>query len=323
MARSRADPILSGFVGLSFALLAVLAVIGAFFDPAGITARESMLPEAARAAGLQLERANGMHEAIWGVAYLVGPGIGGLLIALVGATNAFWATAALFSVSAVLMFAVRIPGAGRPTTHGNLTDFWPATREGLVFLWREPVLRSVAVLTALVVGFWLPIEGVVLPVYFEARQQPGHLGAVLMAISAGAVIGALAYAAVGARMRRRRALNASLLGAALAVLGMAFLPPLPALLAFGFAGGVAYGPINPIGNVALQERTPDRLRGRVVGLSTSIAYAAGPAGYLLVGPLIERIGLRGTFLLLAVGLVVVAVGSFAVRGFQGLDDVPE
>ena len=202
-------------------------MIGAFFDPAGITARESMLPEAARAAGLQLERANGMHEAIWGVAYLVGPGVGGLLIAVVGATNAFWATAALFAVSAGLMFVVGVPGAGRPAMHGRLLEFWPATKEGLVFLWREPVLRSVAVMTALVVGFWLPIEGVLLPVYFEARQQPGHLGAVLMAISAGAVIGALAYAAVGARFPRRRALNASLLGAALAVLGMAFLPPLP------------------------------------------------------------------------------------------------
>ena len=217
------------------------------------------------------------------------------------------------------MVAVRIPGAGRPATHGRLTGFWPATREGLVFLWREPVLRSVAILTALVVGFWLPIEGVLLPVYFEARQQPGHLGAVLMSISAGAVIGALAYAAVGTRLPRRRALNASLLGAALAVLGMAFLPPLPALLAFGFAAGVTYGPINPIGNVALQERTPDRLRGRVLGLSTSIAYVAGPAGYLLVGPLIEQIGVRGTFLLLAGGLVVVAVASFAVAGFKGLD----
>ena len=226
-------------------------------------------------------------------------------------------------LSAGSWFAVRIPGAGRPATHGRLTEFWPATREGLVFLWREPVLRSVAILTALVVGFWLPIEGVLLPVYFEARQQPGHLGAVLMSISAGAVVGALAYAAVGARLPRRRALNASLLGAALAVLGMAFLAPLPTLLAFGFVAGVAYGPINPIGNVALQERTPDRLRGRVLGLSTSIAYAAGPAGYLLVGPLIDKIGLRGTFLLLAGGLVVVAVASFAVRSLAALDGAPD
>jgi MFS family permease len=263
-----------------------------------------------------------MHEAIWGLAYIIGPGVGGLLIALVGARNAFWATAAFFAVSALLMFLVRIPGAGKPTEHGRLLDFWPATREGLVFLWREPVLRGVAVMTALLVGFWLPIEGVILPVYFQARHEPGRLGAVLVAISAGAVIGALAYAALGTRVRRRRALNLALLGTALSVVGMAFLPPLPALLVFGFMAGMLYGPINPIKNTALQERTPDRLRGRVLGLSTSIAYAAGPAGYLLIGPLVDRFGLRGSFMLLACGLLVVALGTFAVRSFDGLDDVP-
>ena len=316
-----AIPILSSLVGLSFALLAVLAVLGATFDPAGLTARESMLPEAARAAHLQLERANGIHEATWGIAYIVGPGVGGLLIALAGARNAFWAMAIFFALSALLMFAVRVPGAGRPLQHGRLLDFWPATREGLTFLWREPVLRSVAVMTALVVGFWIPVEGVVLPVYFQARHQPGGLGAVLASISAGAVIGALVYAAAGARLRRRTVLNAALLGMAIAVVGMAFLPPLPALLAFGFVSGLMYGPINPIKNVALQQRTPHRLRGRVLGLSTSIAYVAGPAGYLLVGPLIDRVGLRQAFLLLAGGLLAVAVGSFAVTAFKGLDEI--
>jgi MFS family permease len=317
-----AIPILDGLVGLSFGLLAGLAILGAFFDPAGITAREAMLPEAARAAGLPLERVNGTHEAVWGVAFLVGPGVGGLLIAVVGATNAFWATAVCFAMSALLMVLVRVPGAGRPALHQRLTGFWPATREGLVFLWREPVLRSVSLLSALVVGFWLPIEGVLLPVYFQGKQEPGHLGAVLMSLSAGGILGALAYAAMGTRVRRRQALICALLGTSIAILGMAFLPPLGALLAFGFLAGVTYGPINPIGNVALQERTPDRLRGRVLGLSTSIAYAAGPAGYLLVGPLIGRIGLRSTFLVLAGGLLVVAVGSIGVKGFKELDAPP-
>jgi MFS family permease len=259
---------------------------------------------------------------VWGVAFLVGPGVGGLLIAIVGATNAFWATALCFAMSALLMVVVRVPGAGRPALHQRLTGFWPATREGLVFLWREPVLRSVSLLSALVVGFWLPIEGVLLPVYFQGKQEPGHLGAVLMSLSAGGVLGALAYAAWGTRVRRRSALIGALLGTAVAIIGMAFLPPLSALLVFGFLAGATYGPINPIGNVALQERTPDRLRGRVLGLSTSIAYAAGPAGYLLVGPLIGRIGLRSTFLLLAGGLLVVAVGSIGVKGFRELDAPP-
>ncbi len=322
LASVAAIPLLQAWVGLSFGLLAGLAVLGAVFDPAGITAREAMLPEAARAAGLPLERVNGTHEAVWGLAFLIGPGVGGLLIALVGATDAFWATAACFALSALLMVMVRVPGAGRPAVHERGGGFWPATKEGLVFLWGDRVLRSVALLTALLVGFWLPVEGVVLPVYFQARQEPGHLGAVLMSLSAGGVLGSLAYAAVGTRFRRRPAFVGGLVITSFAIVGMAFLPPLPGLLAFGFAAGAAYGPINPIANTAMQERTPERLRGRVLGLLTSIAYAAGPAGYLLAGPLIEGVGLRSAFLLLAGGLVAVAVGSARVGSLEGLDDAP-
>ncbi len=318
-----AIPILHAWVGLGFGLLAGLAVLGAVFDPAGITAREAMLPEAARAAGLRLERVNGAHEAVWGLAFLVGPGVGGLLIALVGATGAFWATAACFGMSAGLMVAVRVPGSGRPAVHERSRGFWSATREGFVFLWGDRVLRSVSLLTALLVGFWLPIEGVVLPVYFQEQHEPGHLGAVLMSLSAGGVLGSLAYAAVGVRVRRRTAFVGALAATSLAVVGMAFLPPLLALLAFGFAAGAAYGPINPIVNIAMQERTPERLRGRVLGLLTSVAYAAGPAGYLLAGPLIEAVGLRAAFLLLAGGLVAVAVGAIRVGALDGLDEVPD
>ena len=316
-----AIPVLDAWVGLGFGLLAALAVLGAVFDPAGITAREAMLPEAARAAGLRLERVNGIHEAVWGLALLVGPGVGGLLIALVGATEAFWVTAACFGMSASLMVMVRVPGAGRPPVHERVDGFWSATKEGLVFLWHDRVLRSVAALTTLLVGFWLPIQGVVLPVYFQRQQEPGHLAAVLMALSAGGLLGSLLYAAVGTRVRRRTAFVGALVVASLAVMGMAFLPPLIGLLGFGFAAGTAYGPIGPIANVVMQERTPERLRGRVLGLLTSVGLAAGPAGYLLAGPLIDAIGLRGAFLVLAGGLVAVAVGSIGVGALEDLDDV--
>jgi MFS family permease len=136
------------------------------------------------------------------------------------------------------------------------------------------------------------------------------------------VLGALVYAAIGARFRRRTAYVGAMAGTSLAVVGMAFLPPLAGLLVFGFAAGALYGPINPIVNIAMQERTPDALRGRIVGLITSATYAAGPAGYLLAGPLINAIGLQAAFLLFAAGLVAVAVGSVAVGALQGLDGEP-
>jgi MFS family permease len=314
-----AIPLLDGWIGLGVWGLAALAVLGATFDPAGITARESMLPDAARASRLPLERANGIHEATWGVAFLVGPGVAGLLIALVGAVSTFWGTAACFGAAAILLAVVRIPGSGRPATAVREAGFWDATLAGLAFLWHDRVLRSVAILAALLIGLWLPVEGVILPVYFQGRGAPAELGVVLMALSGGAVLGALAYAAIGARFRRRTGFVGAMIGTSLAVVGMAFLPPLVGLLAFGFASGALYGPINPIINIAMQERAPDALRGRVVGLITSASYAAGPAGYLVAGPLINAVGLQAAFLLFAGGLVAVAVASLAVGALHDLD----
>ncbi len=81
---------------VNVAVLAGLAALGALFDPAGMTARETMLPEAAARADWTLDRANSVYEAVFNLAYIVGPGIGGLLIATLGGINTMWVTAAAF-----------------------------------------------------------------------------------------------------------------------------------------------------------------------------------------------------------------------------------
>src|SRR6201992_834682 len=62
---------------INVADLAAFALFAAAFDPAGTTARQSMLPEAATRAGWSLDRTNSIYEAILNLAYIVGPGIGG------------------------------------------------------------------------------------------------------------------------------------------------------------------------------------------------------------------------------------------------------
>lgn len=313
-------PIAASTDVLSLWLLVVLAALGAVFDPAGATAREAMLPETAEAAGLRREQVNGIHEAVFNVAFLVGPGIGGLLIGLVGAEATLWATAAGFAASALAMTLVRVPGAGRPPAPENPRSVWHDGLEGLTFVWRDPTLRALTILFALLVAAWVPIEGVILPVFFQAQGSPGELGLVLMAMSAGGLVGALAFGAVGHRVPRRSALVVGLIGTAIPVVGMAFLPPTWALCILGAATGLLFGPINPIINLALQERVPPRLRGRAIGVLMSLAYAAGPIGFLVVGPLIENIGLRATFLGLALALIAVAFASAFVQPLRGLDE---
>jgi len=315
-------PVLAATVGLGFGLLLLVAALGAVFDPAGLTARETMLPAAARSAGLSLERANGIHETSYSVAFLVGPGIGGVLIGLVGSTATFWATAVAFALSALLMAVTRMPASGRPARSERPQGMWRSTRVGLAFLWDDRVLRAVAILTALLVGVWLPVEAVVLPVLFNALDQPERLGFLVTAMSAGGVIGALGYTWLGPRLPRRPAFVVALVGCAIPVLAMAFLPPYPVMLVLGVVTGVFFGAVNPITNLAMQNRTPEAMRGRVVGVMGSAAYAAGPLGYLVAGPLVEAWGAQAVFVLFTALLLVVSVATAFLPALHRLDDPP-
>jgi hypothetical protein len=188
-----------------------------------------------------------------------------LLIATVGVTSTFWATAAALALSALVVLAIRIPGGGRPPAHARPRGLWTSTREGFAFLWGDRVLCTVALLSAVLVALWLPVEGVVLPYHYSTQHEPGALGLLVTVMSGGGVIGALLSTAVATRVRRRTTFVVALLGVSIPLLGMALLPPYPIMLALGFAMGLFFGPINPITNIAMWERTPAALRGRVVG----------------------------------------------------------
>ncbi len=309
---------LAGHLTLTWIL--VLAALGAVFDPAGVTARKAMLPEAAEAAGLSLARANGVHEAVYGVGFLVGPGAAGVLIALIGARTTMWATTSAFLAAAAAMLMVRVPGSGRPGAHARTESFLADTVEGLRFVWNDHALRGLTALFTVLIGAWMPIEGVLLPVFFQRQNQPEHLGVLFIAMSAGGVIGSLAYSAFGGRFRHRPALLVSLAATALPTAAMALLPPYVPLLVLAALSGLFFGPIPPITNIVLQQRTPELLRGRVIGTVTSLSYAAGPLGLMVAGPLVVAVGLRGAFAVLAGVIVLVALLASAMKSLHLLDE---
>ena len=91
-----AVPLIAWLLGgdaINVAELAAPAFFAAGFDPAGITARQSMLPEAAARAGWPLDHTNSIYEAILNLGFIVGPGFGGLMIATVGGVSTMWVTA--------------------------------------------------------------------------------------------------------------------------------------------------------------------------------------------------------------------------------------
>jgi H+ antiporter protein len=309
-----------GRASITVGVLAALAALGALFDPAGITARESMLPEAATRAGWTLDRTNGFYEAVFNVAYIVGPGLGGLLIATVGGINTMWVTAAAFGVSILAIGALRLPGAGAPPSAARPEGPWSGMLDGLRFVWNLRVLRTLALIDLAMTALYLPMESVLFPKYFTDRHQPAHLGWVLMAFSIGGLAGALAYPLLVRRLSRRwTLLTATLtLGGCTALIST--LPPLPVILLLCGLIGLVYGPIAPIYNYVMQTKPPPHLRGRVVGVMTSLAYAAGPLGFMLAGPLTDATGLRMTFLVLAIPMIAIGLVSLRLSSLRDLDE---
>jgi MFS family permease len=308
---------------LSVGALVGLAVLGAVFDPAGASAREAMLPEAAGRAGWTLDRANGVHETAFGLAFLIGPGLGGLLIATVGASGALVGTGVMFVLAALAQIPLRtLPGAGRPASASRPAGLWHGSVEGLRFVIRDPLLRPFAVVLMLVVALYYPVEGVILPVHFTDQGAPERLGVLLMAMSAGMVVGTLAYERLVQIMRRRHLFILSVLGSVLALAGMSVLPTFGWLLPFGALTGLLWGPVQPLLNHATQIRTPHHLRGRVVGTLTSASLAAGPVGFLAVGFLVEAFGPRPAFVGLAAGLLAVTLAMAPLRAWRLLDAPP-
>jgi MFS family permease len=303
--------------------LAVLAFLAAGFDPAGTTARQSMLPEAAARAGWSLDRTNSIYEAIQNLAYIVGPGVGGLMIAAVGGINTMWVTAGLFGLSFLAIAAMRLDGTGKPHHATRPAGLVSGVVEGFRFVWNVRVLRTLGLIDLVVTALYLPMESVLFPKYFTDRHQPAELGWALMALGAGGVTGALGYAVLSKYTRRRTAVLVATLTFGAATAGIAFLPPLPVILVLCGVTGLVYGPIQPIYNYVMQTRAPHRLRGRVVGVMTGLPYAAGPLGLLVAGPLTDAAGLTVTFLALAVPILVVGCVACALPSLRELDRAPE
>ncbi len=108
-----AFPIVAMTFGLSNLSILLIAVAGAVFDPAGYTARKTMLSDVATASDVNLDRLNGIHEGFMGVAWVFGPAIGAGLIATIGSINSFWVAAGLFVIAALTIAFLRIADAGK------------------------------------------------------------------------------------------------------------------------------------------------------------------------------------------------------------------
>ena len=302
---------------LNFVLIASFAVLGAVFDPAGYTARKSLIPNAAASAGMNVEKANGRHEGFFAIGWMLGPAVGAWCIEFGGPTLAFSSTSALFLLAALAVRSMRVY-EHRSEHHETSEPFWRALHGGFAILRSDRALLTFTLGLTVMSGLYMPIDTVIWPTHFESQDNAVGLGVVMSAVALGVVIGAFAYGRLSARIRTSLLLRLVVVLSTAALLPMGFLPGTSVFAALALVTGMAWGPFNPLWNTVVQKRIDPALQGRVYGLQMSLVYAAPPLGQLLVGWGIEAFGLRTTF---SVVLGLFALTAATIVSLRSLNDL--
>jgi MFS family permease len=183
-------------------------------------------------------------------------------------------------------------------------------------LWNDKLLRTITFAILIIAAVYLPTETVVLPTYFEDLGNPAGLGIVISALAAGSAIGSFGYGWISKRVSRKNLVRMTLIGTAVSILPMSFLPPLPVLILSGFALGLSWGPFNPLISTLIQQRVPADQQGRVFGVQTAVFYAAPPLGMVLAGVSVESLGVSTTYLILAAILSTTALLALLTKSLR-------
>jgi MFS family permease len=300
------------------ALVALSVVIGAanaFFRPASTAIVRDIVP------ARLLMPANSLSTLSESVAqFLLGPLLGGLLIAAAGASWAFGIDAATFAVSAACLAAMRhiteVKSAKEPLTRG--------ISDGLRYCYSQPWLWwSLLALTLRTVASSVP-SSVTGPLMVKDAFGGGAeaLG-IWLAASGGASALTSVFAASRSKPRRpvRTLWTAWIIAAAFAAaVGVA-----PALWMAVVFSGLSWG-MGSYGNIVwmstMQERTPATLLGRVSSIDWLFTLALAPLGTIGAGAAIAFIGVRATVLI--GGLIAAAAGAILlIPGVTDPDKAPD
>jgi predicted MFS family arabinose efflux permease len=234
----------------------------------------------------------------------------------------FVADAVSYAVSVVslLCIPVRFQGERNVAARRSLRA---EIGEGLVWLWRQPLIRFIAVLTGVT-----NIPGLALIVIVVAQQQMGASAAVIGLIFTIGGIGAILGAAVAPWVQRRMSFASVIIGTMwLWALLFPFyaLAPNPLWLGVVVAATYVLGPLYNVVQMSYRlALIPDELQGRVNSVFRLIAFAGQPVGLAITGLLLEAFNPLVTalvFMAIQVAMTSLATINPHIRNAKPLSEI--
>ncbi len=277
-------------------LALVAGVTGAatgFFSPAST----GLLPEVVLAE--QLQPANGLRASASSTGEILGPVLGGVLVAAAGAGWAIAIDAVTFAVSAACLAMLRVPTPGavqRSSFVADLREGWVAFRSRR-WVWTFVLYFAMG---SLLWGTWSALGPIVAE---RDLGGAGAWGAILAAVGVGALAGSL----LAAQVKPSRPLLFAALADGLFALPLAFLAaaaPVPLIACGAALSGAGIALAISVWESTLQRHVPGESLSRVSSYDWFGSLAFYPLGLAVWGPVAAAIGVSVS-LWLAFGLAVV------------------
>lgn len=264
----------------------------------------------------RLREAIAFNAARFNLSRVLGPAIGGTILATSGAGTCLAVTASTSIAVVAVTLAVRRPTVARSTM---FSPWLSSLGEGISYVRADPFTFRLLAVTTLF-GLTVMPYATFLPALSQdvLGLGPDGLGHLLTAAGGGAVVGAIVTGMPQVGARPREAMAAFSAIGATGALAIAFWAnvfagaPVLAWLALGAIGLGTVGFLTSA-NTVLQLRVPDHLVGRVMGLWVVLNAGTNPLGSLALGALAERAPLATVFAIAGVAATS-AVALVAVLG---------
>lgn len=293
--------VLSGHAQLwqVYAFAGVLGAVTAVDAPVRQTFVAELVPST------RLPNAVGLNSASFNAARLIGPGVAGLLIAVVGSGWVFVLNAATFAATIGSLLLMRRADL-YPMPHATRAK--GQIREGIAYVRNRSDILVIMVVVGVVstfgLNFQLTSALMARTEFGRGAQEYGILGSVL---AVGSLTGAL-LAARRERPRVRLVIGAAF-GFGVATGVMALMPTYTSFAVACIPVGLASLTMMTAANTSIQLTTDPAMRGRVMSLYMMVFLGATPVGSPVVGWIGETFGARWSIGVGSISALLVSVGA--------------
>jgi MFS family permease len=270
----------------------------------------------------ELPGAIALNSMGFNLARAVGPALGGVVVAAIGAGAAFILNAISFvAVLIVLYLWKRAPEHSSTSTESVMAAMWA----GMRYVRFAPTMHAVLlrsgsfVLAASALWSILPLVAKV-----ELHRESSGFGLLLGCLGGGSILGALAMGRVRQLFSSERIVTAAVAVFGLVNIALAYLESFSAVALVLLAGGFAWMSVNANLNTAAQTSVPAWVRARAMALYLLVFQGAMAVGSVIWGGVASRFGLRMTLLAAGITLCVAAAVTARLRlaSARELDTTP-